>query len=88
MTKSMLPRLLVLLSLLALSFPASGAVFKSDKNLKIPAEETIKDDLYAVGETITIEGWPARDGSNYMRLRAATRANGEAVGTQPTPLKE
>src|SRR5690242_21074118 len=41
-----------------------------------------------VGETITIEGWPARDGSNYMRLRAATHANGEPVGTQPTPLKE
>lgn len=41
-----------------------------------------------VGETITVEGWPARDGSNYMRLRAATRANGEPVGTQPTPLKE
>lgn len=41
-----------------------------------------------IGETITIEGWPARDGSNYMRLRAATRANGEAVGTQPTPVKE
>lgn len=41
-----------------------------------------------VGETITVEGWPARDGSNYMRLRAATRANGESVGAQPTPLKE
>jgi hypothetical protein len=41
-----------------------------------------------VGETITVEGWPARDGSRYMRLRAATRANGEPVGTQPTPLKE
>jgi len=41
-----------------------------------------------VGETITVEGWPARDGSNYMRLRSATRANGEPVGTQPTPLKE
>ncbi len=41
-----------------------------------------------VGETITVEGWPARDGSNYMRLRAAMRANGESVGTQPTPLKE
>jgi hypothetical protein len=41
-----------------------------------------------VGETITVEGWPARDGSNYMRLRAATHANGEPVGTQPTPLKE
>jgi hypothetical protein len=41
-----------------------------------------------VGETITVEGWPARDGSNYMRLRGATHANGEPVGTQPTPLKE
>jgi len=41
-----------------------------------------------VGETITIEGWPARDGSNYMRLRSATRANGEPIGTAPTPVKE
>lgn len=41
-----------------------------------------------VGETITVEGWPARDGSNYLRLRAATRANGDPVGTQPTPVKE
>jgi hypothetical protein len=41
-----------------------------------------------LGETITVEGWPARDGSNYMRLRSATHANGEAVGTQPTPVKE
>ncbi len=46
-----------------------------------------QDSLH-VGETVTIEGWPARDGSNYMRLRAATRANGQPVGTQPTPLKE
>jgi cytoskeletal protein CcmA (bactofilin family) len=56
MTKSMLPRLLVLLTLLALAFPALGAEFRHDTNLKIPAEETIKDDLYAVGETITIDG--------------------------------
>jgi hypothetical protein len=41
-----------------------------------------------VGETVTLEGWPARDGSNYMRLRAATRANGEPIGTAPTPVKE
>ena len=75
MTKSMLPRLLVLLTLLANAFPASGAVFKSDKNLKIPAEETIKDDLYAVGETITIDGIVegdliafAKDIDNYKLL--------------------
>jgi hypothetical protein len=41
-----------------------------------------------VGETVTIEGWPARDGSNYLRLRAATRANGEPIGTAPTPVRE
>ena len=46
-----------------------------------------QDSLH-VGETITIEGWPARDGSNYMRLRAATRADGKPVGTQPPPQKE
>jgi cytoskeletal protein CcmA (bactofilin family) len=56
MTNSMLPRLLVLLTLLVIAFPASGAEFRHDTNLKIPAEETIKDDLYAVGETITIDG--------------------------------
>ena len=41
-----------------------------------------------IGEKITIEGWPARDGSKYMRLRSATRANGTPVGTAPIPLQE
>jgi hypothetical protein len=41
-----------------------------------------------VGETITVEGWRARDGSRYIRLRSATRANGEPIGTAPTPTKE
>lgn len=35
------------------------------------------------GETVTIQGWPARDGTNYMRLRNATRADGTAIGTLP-----
>lgn len=39
-----------------------------------------KPDSLAMGETITVEGWPARDGSRYLRLRKATRANGELVG--------
>jgi hypothetical protein len=47
-----------------------------------------KPDSIHVGETITIEGWPARDGTNYMRLRSATRENGESIGTAPTPVKE
>src|ERR1700761_1409789 len=30
-------------------------------------------DIIKVGETIKVQGWPARDGSNYMRLRNAAR---------------
>lgn len=37
-------------------------------------------DSLKAGEVITMEGWPARDGSNYMRMRKVTRANGEAIG--------
>jgi hypothetical protein len=32
------------------------------------------------GETVTVEGWPARDGSRYVRMRKVTRANGEVIG--------
>jgi hypothetical protein len=45
-------------------------------------------DSLHVGEKITVEGWLARDGSKYLRLRSATRANGEPVGKAPTPLQE
>ena len=38
-----------------------------------------KDTLKA-GEIITMDGWPARDGSNYMRLRTVKRADGTLVG--------
>lgn len=40
-----------------------------------------KPDSLKPGDTVTIEGWPARDGSRYLRLRKATRENGEAIGT-------
>jgi hypothetical protein len=36
-----------------------------------------------VGEEVTIEGWPARDGKPYMRLRRAVRADGRLIGTAP-----
>ncbi len=45
-------------------------------------------DSLHVGETVTVEGWPARDGSKYLRLRSATRADGQPIGTQPAPVKE
>jgi len=32
------------------------------------------------GDRVTIEGWPARDGKPYLRLRLATDAQGRPVG--------
>ncbi len=36
-----------------------------------------------VGDVIKVQGWPARDGSNYMRLKDAQRADGTPIGTRP-----
>jgi Family of unknown function (DUF6152) len=44
--------------------------------------------ILKVGETITIQGWPARDGSHYLRVRAVRRADGSMVGTSPTTAAE
>ena len=38
-----------------------------------------KDSL-KVGDAITIEGWPSRDGSRYMRVRRVTKADGTVLG--------
>ena len=40
-------------------------------------------DIVKPGETITIEGWPSRDGKPYLRLRSAVRADGSIIGTAP-----
>lgn len=45
-------------------------------------------DSLHVGDKITVEGWPARDGSKYLRLRSATRENGTPIGSAPTPRGE
>lgn len=37
-------------------------------------------DVLKPGDKVTIEGWPARDGSNYIRLRRAFRSDGSPVG--------
>ncbi len=33
-----------------------------------------------VGDQVTLEGWPARDGTRYIRLRSARLADGRPVG--------
>lgn len=36
-----------------------------------------------VGETVTIDGWPSRDGKPYLRLRQALREDGSLIGSAP-----
>ena len=33
------------------------------------------------GEVVTINGWPARDGANYMRMQTIKKADGTVLGT-------
>ena len=37
-------------------------------------------DSIKFGDVISVEGWPARDGSRHMRMRKVTRADGTPVG--------
>jgi len=32
------------------------------------------------GDTVTVEGWPSRDGKRYLRLLKATRGDGTVIG--------
>jgi hypothetical protein len=41
-------------------------------------------DSLHVGDQVTLEGWRARDGSRYMRLKTARLPDGRMVG-QPPP---
>ncbi len=44
-----------------------------------------KRDSLKPGDVITVEGWPARDGSNYLRMRSVQRADGTPVGSVRAP---
>ena len=35
------------------------------------------------GDVITVQGWPSRDGKNYMRMRRVLRADGTELGAPP-----
>lgn len=37
-------------------------------------------DSLKYGDEIIVEGWPARDGSRYLRMRKVTRGDGTPVG--------
>lgn len=60
----------------------SEQVWKAETNSpSILERRGWKRDSLKPGEVITVEGWPARDGSNYLRMRAASRADGSPIGT-------
>lgn len=44
-----------------------------------------KRDSLKPGDVITVDGWPARDGSNYLRMRSVQRADGTPVGSVRVP---
>jgi DNA/RNA endonuclease YhcR with UshA esterase domain len=39
------------------------------------------------GDVVTIDGWPSRDGRNYMRLRDMKDAHGKPIGSAPFDQK-
>ena len=40
------------------------------------------------GDTVTLSGWPARDGKPYFRLQRALDANGNLIGSAPFRVNE
>lgn len=44
-------------------------------------------DSLKAGDVITVEGWPSRDGRNYVRMRRVVRADGTVLGTPAATAK-
>jgi hypothetical protein len=40
------------------------------------------------GDRVTVQGWPARNGSHYLRMQKVTRENGQVVGKPFDPNQE
>jgi hypothetical protein len=62
---------------------ASGAVeeWKAETNSpSILSRRGWQKDSLKAGDEIVLEGWRARDGSRYMRMRKVTRGDGTPVG--------
>lgn len=61
-----------------------GVAWKAETNAPVILRRRgwSADSLNA-GDGIVITGWPARDGSKYMRMRSVTMTDGTPVGTAP-----
>jgi hypothetical protein len=40
-------------------------------------------DSLKAGDMVTIDGWPSRDGSHYLRVRRVVRSDGTVLGAPP-----
>lgn len=47
-----------------------------------------KRDSIKPGDTVTLSGWPSRDGKPYFRLQRAVDANGKLIGSAPFAVNE
>jgi hypothetical protein len=47
-----------------------------------------KRDSIKPGDTVTLSGWPARDGKPYFRLQRALDGNGKLIGSAPFAVNE
>lgn len=64
----------------------SEQVWKAETNSpSILERRGWKRDTLKAGDAIVVDGWPARDGSNYLRMRAVKRTDGTPVGTAARP---
>ena len=60
----------------------AGEVWKAETNAPVILRRRgwAPDSLKA-GDVVTVTGWPARDGTNYMRMQQVTHADGTPIGT-------
>jgi hypothetical protein len=69
--------------------PAGGIVqWRAETNAPVVlVQRGWSKDSIKPGMVVTIEGWPSRDGRNYMRMRAVKDASGKPIGTAPFDQK-
>jgi len=59
-------------------------VWKAETNAPVVlARRGWTPDVIRLGDTITITGWPSRDGKPYIRLQRALDASGNPIGNSP-----
>lgn len=64
------------------SADGSEQVWKAETNSpSILERRGWKRDSLKAGDEIAVDGWPARDGSNYLRMRSVRRTDGTPIGT-------